>query len=42
MNKDNLNHDILREMFNIGVGKAASMLSEIINKKILLDVPKRR
>ena len=39
MNKDNLNHDILREMFNIGVGKAASMLSEIINKKILLDVP---
>lgn len=39
MNKDNLNYDILREMFNIGVGKAASMLSEIINKRIILDVP---
>lgn len=39
MDKDNLNYDILKEMFNIGVGKAAGMLSEIINKKILLDVP---
>lgn len=32
--------DILKELFNISVGKSASILSEIINKKILLDVPK--
>lgn len=31
--------DILKELFNISIGKAASILSEIINKKILLDVP---
>ena len=30
--------DILAEMFNIGIGKSASLLSEIINKKILLDI----
>ncbi|MGR6835949.1 chemotaxis protein CheC [Syntrophomonas erecta] len=35
-----LEYDILKEIFNIGVGKAAAMLSEIIDKKILLDVPK--
>lgn len=31
--------DILRELFNVGVGQAASTLSEIIDKKINLDVP---
>lgn len=31
--------DILKELFNISVGKSASVLSDIINKKILLDVP---
>lgn len=35
-----LKEDILKELFNISVGKSASMLSEIINKKILLNVPK--
>ncbi|WP_094545769.1 chemotaxis protein CheC [Petroclostridium xylanilyticum] len=40
MKINDLKYDILKEIFNIGVGKAASMLSEIIDKKILLDVPK--
>ncbi|MFL0246009.1 chemotaxis protein CheC [Candidatus Clostridium stratigraminis] len=31
--------DILRELFNISVGKSASILSEIISKKIFLNVP---
>lgn len=31
--------DILKELFNIGVGKAASTLSEIIDKRILLNIP---
>lgn len=31
--------DILKELFNISVGKSASILSEIIEKKILLSVP---
>ena len=39
MNESSLSYDILKEMFNISVGKSASMLSEITNKKILLDVP---
>ena len=39
MNEYNLGQDILKEIFNINVGQAANMLSEIINKKILLDVP---
>ncbi|GAA0726935.1 hypothetical protein GCM10008905_23960 [Clostridium malenominatum] len=39
MSENNLKYDIMKEMFNIGVGRAASMLSEITNKKILLDVP---
>lgn len=39
MSKDDLSQDILKEIFNINVGQAANMLSEIINKKILLDVP---
>lgn len=34
-----LRHDIIKEIFNISVGKAASVLSEIINKKIILNVP---
>lgn len=39
MNDKSLRYDILKEIFNISVGKAASMLSEIINRKILLNVP---
>ena len=39
MNKETLSYDILKEIFNLGVGQAANMLSEIINKKIALDVP---
>jgi chemotaxis protein CheC len=31
--------DVLKELFNVGVGKAASNLSEIIDKKINLDIP---
>lgn len=31
--------DILKELFNIGVGYAAGTLSDIIDKKILLNVP---
>ncbi len=34
-----LRNDILKEIFNISVGRAASMLSEITDKKILLSVP---
>lgn len=38
--KDNtLRYDILKELFNVSIGKAAGMLSEIVNKKILLNVP---
>ena len=43
MNKGNvmmdMQSDILREIFNISVGKAAGVLSEIVNKKVLLNVP---
>lgn len=39
MNKNNLVYDILKEIFNISAGKAASMLSEITNKRILFNVP---
>lgn len=39
MNKNELTNDILKECFNISVGKAAGMLSDIIDKRILLDVP---
>ncbi|MDD3173957.1 MAG: chemotaxis protein CheC [Herbinix sp.] len=39
MNNENLRYDILKELFNISVGKAASLLSEIINRRILLTVP---
>ena len=36
---NNLKYDILNELFNISVGKAASMLSDIVDKKIVLNVP---
>lgn len=36
---DNMKYDIFKELFNISVGKAADILSEIVSKKILLDVP---
>ena len=39
MNNENLRYDILKEIFNVSVGKAASLLSEIIDKRILLTVP---
>ncbi len=39
MNNDSLSYDILKEIFNIGVGRSADMLSQMLNKKILLDVP---
>lgn len=39
LNKKDLRYDILKELFNISVGKAASLLSEIVNRKILLNVP---
>ncbi|WP_069998671.1 chemotaxis protein CheC [Cellulosilyticum sp. I15G10I2] len=39
MNEKIVRADILKELFNIGVGKSAAMLSEIIDKKILLNVP---
>lgn len=39
MGKKNLNYDVLKELFNVSVGRAASLLSEIIDKKIILDVP---
>lgn len=39
MSSSNKKNDILRELFNISVAKAASILSEIINKKIILTIP---
>lgn len=39
IDKSSLRYDILKEMFNISFGRAASMLSEITNRRILLDVP---
>lgn len=39
MNKNEIRKDILKELFNISVGKSASILSEIIDKRILLNVP---
>jgi chemotaxis protein CheC len=32
-------HDILVELFNIGMGKAASSLSSMLKQKILLEIP---
>ena len=40
MNRECFHYDILNELFNIGVGKAANMLSEIVNKKIKLQIPR--
>lgn len=39
MNKKEIMYDILKELFNISVGKAACILSEIIDRKIILKVP---
>ncbi len=39
MDDRNLRYDILKELFNISVGKAAAMLSEIVNRKIILNIP---
>jgi Chemotaxis protein CheC, inhibitor of MCP methylation len=39
LSEPKLRDDIMKELFNISVGKAASMLSEIVNKRILLSVP---
>jgi chemotaxis protein CheC len=39
MSRQKLTYDILKELFNISAGKAAGMLSEIINKRIVLSVP---
>ena len=35
----NLELDILKEMFNVSVGRASSLLSEIIDRRIILNVP---
>lgn len=35
-----MKYDILKELFNISVGQAACMLSEIVNKTVVLDIPK--
>ena len=34
-----LEHDLLTELFNVGVGNAASALSTMVNQEILLSVP---
>ncbi len=39
MSKKELKYDILKELFNISVGKAADMLSEIIKRRIILSIP---
>ncbi len=36
MKDNNLAYDILKEIFNIGVGKAADMLSQMVNKKNII------
>lgn len=33
-------YDILREIFNVGVGKSADLLSQIIGKRIILHIPR--
>jgi len=35
-----MQEDMLKELFNLGVGKAAASLSEIVKQEILLSVPK--
>lgn len=42
MDKIGIKEDILKEIININVGQAASLLSEMVNKKIELKVPKLR
>lgn len=39
MQEYSMSYDILKEFFNISVGQAAEMLSDIVDQKILLDVP---
>ncbi|RYM02931.1 chemotaxis protein CheC [Sporolactobacillus sp. THM7-7] len=39
MTEKDSREDILKELFNIGVGQAAGTLSDIIDKKIVLNVP---
>lgn len=39
MNESSFRYDILKEVFNISVGKAANLLSEITGKKIILKIP---
>lgn len=39
MNLSNLQKDVLKEIGNIGAGNAATSMSELINKKIGMDVP---
>lgn len=34
-----LEHDLLTEMFNIGVGRASSSLSKMVNQEVILSVP---
>lgn len=38
MDQDSLQYDILREIFNIGVGKASGRLSQLLHKRIIFDV----
>ncbi len=33
-------YDILNEIFNVGIGKAASLLSQIVGKRIILRIPR--
>ncbi|QAT49513.1 chemotaxis protein CheC [Caproiciproducens sp. NJN-50] len=42
MDRECFRCDILSELFNIGVGRAADMLSEIVHRKISLQIPKIR
>lgn len=40
MDRNCFRYDILSELFNIGVGRAAKLLSEVVQKRINLQVPK--
>ena len=33
-------YDILNEIFNVGIGKAADLLSQIVDKRIILRIPR--
>ena len=35
-----LQEDMLTELFNLGMGNAASALSEMVSEEILLSIPK--